>query len=64
VLAALEVDGKPLADDALLAWLEGGAALTPALPVAGRLLPLQRLSSEKVPARFGFVRTPSASSAT
>jgi hypothetical protein len=59
VLATLEADGKPVADEALLAWIEGGTGLVPALPLTGRNIPLQRIAREAVPARFGFVRTPS-----
>ena len=63
-LATLASEGKPVADEALLAWLEDGGPLAPALPVAGRLVPLQRLARDDVPARFGFERIPTASSAT
>ncbi|QGZ39866.1 Protein of unknown function (DUF2946) [Pseudoduganella flava] len=60
VLASLEAGGKPVADEALLAWIEGGAGTAPALPLAGRNIALQRIARDEVPARFGFVRAPVA----
>jgi hypothetical protein len=59
VLALLEKDGQPVPDEALLAWLEGGADdAAPALPVNGRLLTLARTDRAGLADRFGFQRTP------
>jgi len=57
LLQSMELDGKPVADDALLAWLEGGAGQL-ALRWQGQLLPVERLAAEQAPQRFGFVRRP------
>ncbi|TWI66123.1 Protein of unknown function (DUF2946) [Pseudoduganella lurida] len=59
VLALLEKDGRPVPDEALLAWLEGGADdAAPTLPVNGRLLTLARTDRAGLADRFGFQRTP------
>jgi Protein of unknown function (DUF2946) len=58
-LPLLRLDGAAAADEALLAWLEDGAAghaLTLALD--GRSLPLERITAADIPARFGFVTQP------
>jgi hypothetical protein len=57
LLQSMELDGKPVADDALLAWLEGGAGQL-ALRWQGQLLPVERLAAEQAPQRFGFVGRP------
>lgn len=57
LLQAMELDGQPVADDALMGWLEGGAGRL-ALRWQGRLLPVERLAAEEAPQRFGFVRRP------
>jgi hypothetical protein len=57
LLQAMELDGKPVADDALMAWLEGGAGRL-ALRWQGQLLPVERLAAEEAPQRFGFVPRP------
>lgn len=57
LLAALELEGAPVSDDALLAWLEGGAGQL-ALRYRGTLVPVQRIARDLVPCRFGFVRIP------
>ncbi|GGX92020.1 DUF2946 family protein [Massilia dura] len=58
VLAALESDGRPLGDEALLAWLEGGAPAAPSLRVSGSSLPLQRIARAEAADRFGFRKDP------
>ena len=56
---ALELDGKPANDDALMRWLDGGAGeLT--LGWRGNSIPAERVVREELPQRFGFVRMPSA----
>jgi hypothetical protein len=57
LLQSMELDGKPVADDALMAWLEGGAGRL-GLRWQDRLLPVERLAAEEAPQRFGFVRRP------
>lgn len=57
VLSLLEMDGQPVADDALLAWLESGQApLT--LRDGARRVPLQRLQRDTLAARYSFERSP------
>jgi hypothetical protein len=57
-LAALESDGKPLGDEALVAWLEGGAPAAVALKLSGSSVPLQRIGRDEVADRFGFRKNP------
>ena len=56
----LELDGQPAGDDALLAWLGGGAG-TLALRYRGTVVPAERIARAELPGRFGFVGTPVAS---
>jgi hypothetical protein len=57
LLTAMELDGNPVADDALMAWLgDGSGRLT--LRWQGREIPLERLEADDAPQRFGFVRRP------
>ncbi|MFA9217594.1 MAG: DUF2946 family protein [Sphingomonadaceae bacterium] len=60
VLPRLELDGAPVADDALLAWLAQERDGTLLLRDGDRSVPLQRLASAQVPAYFSFVRSPAA----
>ena len=63
-MALLEMDGRTVDDEALLAWLEGGGAgLALALRVGQALLPVERVQRDGIPARFGFVRQPQADAA-
>ncbi len=57
LLHAMELDGEPVADEALMDWLEGGAGHL-ALRWQGRLLQVERLAETDAPQRFGFVRRP------
>jgi hypothetical protein len=57
-LAALELDGKLADDEALLAWLDGGAGAL-RLRHGGRALALERVEHAALAARFGFERAPS-----
>lgn len=57
LIERLELDGKAASDEALMAWLEGGAGnLT--LRFDARLAPVERIAAAEVPARFGFERMP------
>jgi hypothetical protein len=57
LLQAIELDGKPAGDDALMAWLAGADGhLT--LRWQGQALPVERLAADEAPQRFGFVRRP------
>jgi hypothetical protein len=53
----LEIDGQPAGDEALLAWIEGGAG-TLTLRWRGAAVPVERIARDALPARFGFVRVP------
>jgi len=57
LLAALELDGTPASDDALMAWLEGGAGDL-VLRWRGQRIGVQRIMRADLPERFGYVRTP------
>ena len=56
---ALQFDGKPANDDALMRWLDGGAGEL-SLRWRGNSVPAERVVREDMPQRFGFVRTPVA----
>ncbi len=64
VLPLLQIDGAPVADDALLAWLEAPAGATLLLHGHGHghamPVPVQRLLRAELPAHFSFVRSPAA----
>ena len=57
LLQAFELDGRPAADEDVMAWLEGGAGKL-ALRWQDRRIAVGRLAADEVPARFGFVRRP------
>ena len=59
LLQAFELDGRPAADEDVMAWLEGGAGGL-ALRWQDRRIAVGRLTADEVPARFGFVRRPQA----
>src|SRR4051812_27563116 len=58
VMADLELDGKAASDEALLAWIDGGAG-TMALHFRDQRVAVQRIAQGDIASRFGFVRTPS-----
>ena len=58
-MALLELDGRAIDDEALLAWLEndtGAGALT--LRAGAHAVPVQRIAHEALAAHFGFERDP------
>ena len=57
LLQALELDGGPASDEAVMAWLEGGAGKL-ALRWGERRIPVERLATDEVARRFGFVQRP------
>jgi hypothetical protein len=57
LLQAFELDGRPAADDDVMAWLEGGAGEL-ALRWQDRRIAVGRLNADEMPDRFGFVRRP------
>jgi hypothetical protein len=57
LLQAFELDGRPAADDDVMAWLEGGAGAL-ALCWQDRRIAVGRLTADEVADRFGFVRRP------
>lgn len=57
LLQAMELDGGPVADESLLAWLEGGPGrLT--LRWQDREIAVERLAPDEAPRRFGFIQRP------
>jgi hypothetical protein len=57
LLQSMELDGKPVGDEELMAWLEKGAGqLT--LRWQDRVIGIERLNAEEAPQRFNFVRRP------
>ena len=59
LFALLLLDGEPVGDDALLAWLDGSPGEM-RLPLLEQLIPVQRIAVADVPARFGFQRAPAS----
>jgi hypothetical protein len=57
LLQCLELDGRPVSDEALLAWLEGSSGRL-ALRRGGNVVEVERLAPQEAPQRFGFVRRP------
>jgi hypothetical protein len=57
LLQAFDLDGRPAADEDVMAWLEGGAGEL-SLRWQDRRIVVGRLMVDEVPARFGFVRRP------
>lgn len=57
LLQAMELDGKPVVDEGLLAWLDGGPGRL-ALRWQGREIAVERLQADEAPRRFGFVQRP------
>jgi hypothetical protein len=56
-LGRLELDGKPVPDEALMAWLEGGPGDL-MLDYGGRKVPVERVGDAQLPGMFGYVRAP------
>lgn len=59
LLAAMEMDGAPVGDDALLTWLETGKGSV-TLNLDSMRLNVERLSGVDLGQRFGFVAIPQA----
>jgi hypothetical protein len=57
LLTAMELDGKPVADEALMAWLDNGAGRL-SLRWQGREIALERVEASALPQRFGFIQRP------
>lgn len=57
LLQAMELDGKPVADEGLMAWLEGGPGRL-ALRWQGREIAVERVTLEEAAQRFSFVQRP------
>jgi hypothetical protein len=57
LLQAMELDGKPVTDEGLLAWLEGGSGRLGLRTRAGNI-EVERLAAGEAPQRFGFVQRP------
>jgi hypothetical protein len=57
LLTAMELDGKPAADEALMAWLDNGPGRL-SLRWQGREIALERLQASALPQRFGFIQRP------
>lgn len=60
VLPRLRLNGAPVADEVLLAWMEGGADGALSLDD----LPVERIAADQLAARFGYISVPSAPPAT
>ena len=63
LLQAMELDGSPVADDELMAWLDGGSGRADqpgqlALRWQGRQIAVERLAADEAPRRFGYVQRP------
>lgn len=57
-LASLRIDGTPIDDERLLAWLNGASDERLTMEYAGQRLPVQRIERAALAERFGFVRAP------
>lgn len=57
LLQSIELDGQPVKDEALMAWLGGGAGQL-LLRWQDRAIGIERLLADEAPQRFGFVRRP------
>jgi hypothetical protein len=60
MLQAIELDGLPVKDEALMAWLGGGAGQLGRLVLRWQnsAIEIERLTADAAPQRFGFVRWP------
>ena len=57
VLARMEIDGKAASDEAIVAWLEDDAEEL-SLRIGEQRVRVERLASEALPRRFGYVQLP------
>jgi hypothetical protein len=57
LLQAMEMDGRPVSDEGLMAWLEGGSGKL-ALRWQDSRIEVERLGADEAPRRFGFVQRP------
>ena len=57
LIAAMKMDGAPVSDEALMAWLETGCGSV-ALDVAGITVAVERLTGDALGQRFGFIAVP------
>ena len=57
LLQVMELDGRPVTDEGLLAWLEGSSGML-TLRLQGREMAVERLAANEAPQRFGFVQRP------
>jgi hypothetical protein len=57
LLQAFELDGRPAADEDVMAWLEGGAGEL-SLRWQDSRIAVGRIAADAVPERFGFARRP------
>jgi hypothetical protein len=62
LMASLEKDGAPVADEALMAWLSGAPGQL-VLRCQEHPVPVERIAGDSVPAHFHFQRTPAAPAA-
>jgi hypothetical protein len=59
LMPALELDGKPAADDELMAWVDGAPGQL-VLRYQELLVPVERIARDSVPTHFHFQRAPTA----
>lgn len=57
LIAWLQLDGAPLSDEALMAWMEGGPGQL-SLQYRGQELAVERIAAARVAQQFGFERLP------
>ena len=57
MMGMMEVDGRPATDDDVMGWLERAAGAL-VLRYQGRVVNVQPVARDDVPAVFGFIRLP------
>lgn len=57
LLQLMQLDGRPVTDEGLLAWLEGGSGAL-SLRWQEQKIAVERLAANEAPQRFGFVQRP------
>jgi hypothetical protein len=62
VLPQLQMNGEPVDDEALLAWLDGAEPASAALTLAdrGRLIAVRRMAADQLATHFRYVSVPAA----